>query len=299
MFQMNIPKRFWSQGVLTATYLINHLPSKVLDFRSPLEVMKGRKIDLSHLKVFGCTCFIRIQASHQDKLDPRAIKCMFLGYSSTQKGLPTPAASIDSSHPMPSIAHPSSHEPEVEIQNEPVEDSNNSLNHHEDQSNIESSNAPLRRNPMCDRHPPSRLQDYVTYTVKHSITNFVSYHKFSPHHAALLSVVSSAHDPQSFQDANLQAVWRKAMQEELQALDDNNTWSVVKLPKGKKAVGSRWIYKTKFHSDGSIERYKARLVARGFTQMYGVDYKETFAPVAKMNIVRVLLSIVFNKGWPL
>ncbi|CAL8162019.1 unnamed protein product [Prunus armeniaca] len=74
------------------------------------------------------------------------------------------------------------------------------------------------------------------------------------------------------------------MQEELQVLDDNNTWSVVKLPKGKKVVGSQWIYKTKFHSDGSIERYKARLVARGFTQMYGVDYKETFAPVAKMNI---------------
>ncbi|CAL2246053.1 unnamed protein product [Prunus armeniaca] len=55
------------------------------------------------------------------------------------------------------------------------------------------------------------------------------------------------------------------MQDELQALNDNNTWSVVELPKGKNAVGSRWIYKTKFHSDGSIERHKARLVARGFT----------------------------------
>ncbi|CAL8133282.1 unnamed protein product [Prunus armeniaca] len=82
---MNVPKRFWSQGVLTATYLINHLPSRVLDFISPLEVIKGRKIDLSHLKVFGCTCFVHIQASHRDKLDPKAVKCIFLGYSSTQK----------------------------------------------------------------------------------------------------------------------------------------------------------------------------------------------------------------------
>ncbi|CAN6704192.1 unnamed protein product [Malus baccata var. baccata] len=89
------------------------------------------------------------------------------------------------------------------------------------------------------------------------------------------------------------------MAEELQALYENNTWTIVKLPKGKKAVGSRWVYKPKFHSYGIIERNKARLVARGFTQTYGVDYKETFAQVAKMNTVRVLLSVAINNAWPL
>ena len=89
------------------------------------------------------------------------------------------------------------------------------------------------------------------------------------------------------------------MKNELQALYDNGTWSVIKLPQGKKAVGSRWVYKTKFNSDGTVERHKARLVAHGFTKTYEVDYKETFAPVAKMNTVRVLLSLAVNQSWPL
>jgi hypothetical protein len=79
------------------------------------------------------------------------------------------------------------------------------------------------------------------------------------------------------------------MNDELLALAQNQTWSID--------VSSRWVYKTKFKSDGTIDRHKARLVAQGFTQTFGVDYKETFTPGAKMNIVRVLLSVVVNKGW--
>ena len=86
MLQMNVPKAFWSYGALTAAYLINRLPSRVLDFKSPLEVLQDKIPDISHLKVFGCTCFVHLLATHHDKLDPRAIKCVFLGYSTTQKG---------------------------------------------------------------------------------------------------------------------------------------------------------------------------------------------------------------------
>jgi len=89
------------------------------------------------------------------------------------------------------------------------------------------------------------------------------------------------------------------MHEEMEALHKNKTLDLVKLPNGKKVVGCKWVFTIKHKVDGSVERYKARLVTKGFTQTYGMDYEETFAPIAKMNSIRVLLSIVANLNWPL
>jgi hypothetical protein len=155
----------------------------------------------------------------------------------------------------------------------------------------------IRRVSLRTRQAPSRMQDYVTYNVKYPISRFMSYHRLSPSHSAFLTSISAVQEPKTFHEAQSQEVWQQAMNEELKALTDNHTWSVVPLPTGKQAVGCRWIFKTKFKSDGSVDRHKARLVAQGFTQKFGVDYKETFAPVAKMTTVRVLLFVAVNQGW--
>jgi Reverse transcriptase (RNA-dependent DNA polymerase) len=114
-----------------------------------------------------------------------------------------------------------------------------------------------------------------------------------------LNSLSQIEEPKVFEIAKLDPKWCKVMDEELHALEKNQTWEIYFLPKTKKPVGCKWVYKIKYRSDGIIEQYKARLLAKGYTKTYGIDYHETFAPVAKMNTVRILLSIAVNNGWTL
>ncbi|GJW69954.1 retrovirus-related pol polyprotein from transposon TNT 1-94 [Tanacetum coccineum] len=93
--------------------------------------------------------------------------------------------------------------------------------------------------------------------------------------------------------------WCDAMDNELHALERNGTWTIENLPKDKKALGCKWVYKIKRKSNGTIERFKARLVILGNHQVARIDYNETFAPVAKMVTVRVLLAIAAAKKWEL
>src|ERR1044072_889199 len=89
------------------------------------------------------------------------------------------------------------------------------------------------------------------------------------------------------------------MQAEIDALNRNDTWSMQSLPPGKKALGCKWVYRIKHNSDGTIERFKARLVVLGNHQEEGINYTETFAPVAKMVTVRTVLAVAAAKSWEL
>lgn len=89
------------------------------------------------------------------------------------------------------------------------------------------------------------------------------------------------------------------MKAEIKALKQNNTWEIVEIPKETKTIGCKWIYKTKLQADGTLDKYKARSVAKGYNQTEGIDYTETFAAVSRMTTLRTLLSLASTEKWHL
>jgi hypothetical protein len=112
-----------------------------------------------------------------------------------------------------------------------------------------------------------------------------------------LAQVSKTHDPEAFAEASGDPDWDTTMNEEYRSLMKNDTWDIVPLPKGRKLVRCKWIYITKYASDGSVERHKACLVSKGFYQVEGIEYHETFVPIAKMNSICLVLTLAASHKW--
>lgn len=150
---------------------------------------------------------------------------------------------------------------------------------------LQSSNRPLRIRNQVNYFESTRMAENVREMVElnvHGKSDDLMY------------------EPKSFNDAMrspLKHRWMKAMQEELSSIESNGTWEALELPRGKNAVGSKWVYKIKKDDSGNAVQYKARLVAQGFSQKFGVDYDEVFAPVARSTTFRLLLSIAGIRGY--
>lgn len=166
---------------------------------------------------------------------------------------------------------------------------------------------------LRERKKPSWHNDYIMhcntidattsntkqFTSPHFPPTYPYYHSdlLTQTHKSLLSTISQIQEPTSYNEACRNEEWIKAMNKELDALENNQTWTVMPLPQNKKAIGSKWVYKVKLNPDGSVERYKARLVAKRYNQIYGIDYLDSFSPVAKVITIRILLALSTSRGW--
>ncbi|KAJ4976604.1 hypothetical protein NE237_001710 [Protea cynaroides] len=174
---------------------------------------------------------------------------------------------------------------------------------------VSNNSVPSIRRSTRVSYPSTKLKDYIcnvvtsqSMTVSSPTGTGMSYpiqahlsffHNNS--YKSLLTKLCTESEPTTFSQARKHLQWQKTMDDEMNALLENKTWSIESLPVGKQAIGCKWIYKIKRHADGTIERYKARLVAKGYTQMEGFDYHETFAPVAKLTTVRCFIALATYK----
>ncbi|KAJ0622209.1 putative RNA-directed DNA polymerase [Helianthus annuus] len=147
---------------------------------------------------------------------------------------------------------------------------------------------------------PKKFENFVLNSkVKYSLDKVVSYSCLSSDNLAFTTSLNKIVEPSCYEEAASDPKWVEAMNKEMEALFRNNTWVLADLPKGRKAIGCKWVFRVKYKSNGEVERFKARLVAKGFNQREGLDFGETFSPVVKMVTIRTVVALAVNFKWPL
>lgn len=312
LFHAQLPSKFWYDAYATAAFIINRIPSQSLDHVSPYEILFKIKPAYSLFRTFGCLCYPFLGSTRVDKLSPKSVACIFLGYAPNHKGYlcydTTTTKTYTSRHvvfhetvfPIASLDHVSS----PSVVNLPTFPSSSTLSPHSPPTHTSSSTSTHTHSPLHTSSsttsspspppPPPPLPSHPMITRSRDHTRPVR--TFSDH------VLYQAHthsdiEPSTFGQAKKWSVWWDAMNVEISALHSNQTWVLVPLPPNANIVGCKWVYKIKRNPDGSVSRYKARLVAKGFNQTEGIDYTETFSPVVKPTTIRLVLSIAYSRGW--
>jgi transposase InsO family protein len=320
LIQANLGKPLWPYAVMAAAFIRNRCYNNRLK-QTPYYALTGRRPNLANMRVFGSECYAYEQ--DKQKLDPRCKKGVFVGFDkgspaylvyfpdtgkvlkyrlvkfitksiSEQQTQTEEVTNVDfrlpldrngpdgaSDIPNPEIAHEgrdsqTERSSESDQQTEASDEGKGDVNSESDQ---EDGSKHLRR----ERRPPSYLNDYVTNVqlgTDHVLSSVDYCYKMSGF-------------PQTYQEAMESAdadLWKAAMEEEMNSLNENNTFTLTALPDSRQAVGGKWVYTIK-ESPSMAKTYKARYVAKGYSQIKDIDYHETFAPTANLTTVRALMQI--------
>ena len=299
LYHLNLPLSLWAEAVSTIVYLRNMSPTSSFKGVTPFEKLFAVKPNVGHLRVFGCTAYAHVPDQKRRKLDPKAVKGIFVGYPTGSKGY---KIYIPETRQMIRSRDVKFVENQFQ-QRQSGKDEQVKLDLVPDAEVISQPSSSAKPLPV-DR---VRISDDVCNSDDDVVSDNDEIvpvpdilrpirNRRKPDYYVACAADAAAHeaDPKSFKQASKSAnksKWEKAMQEELLSLKKHNTWELVDLPKGKNLVGCKWVYKTKRDANGEIDRFKARLVAQGFSQEQGVDYDEVFAPVARYDSIRSVLAV--------
>ncbi|KAJ9556796.1 LOW QUALITY PROTEIN: hypothetical protein OSB04_011410 [Centaurea solstitialis] len=268
LISSGVDQNLWGEAVLSANYILSKIPRKKKD-ESPYELWMSRKPSYKYLRVWGC---LAKPPPKVQKLGPKTVDCIFIGY-----------AQNSSAHRflVYDFKNPEIHKNTImESRNasyfedvfpclnkeEKVSSSKGKEIVREDEQSEEDEEQPRRSKRA--RLEKSFGPDFLTYMVESEPKTY-------------REAVTSSEGPQ----------WKEAIKSEIDSILQNHTWELVDLPPGCKPLGYRWMFKKKMKADGTIDKYKARLVIKGYRQKEGLDYFDTYLPVTRITSIRLVLAI--------
>uniref|UniRef100_A0ACD5WTY3 Uncharacterized protein n=1 Tax=Avena sativa TaxID=4498 RepID=A0ACD5WTY3_AVESA len=331
---MAVPARFWGEAVTTAVFVLNRAYTRSVEGRTPFEAWYGRKPDVHFIRVFGCKAYAKVTRPNLQKLEDRSTAVVFLVYEPGGKayrcydpnakrvivsrdvvfeeGQAWPWAGEGRENPGSEITI------EYTVNGGAVAESEAAVLD-EPHDSVMQGPAAAEDSPQMSAAADSGVEEaetpprFVSPLPAFAETLDAADDADLPHRFRLVSDVLGtetdhpgraerlliAEEPANFVEAEPYEYWRRATQEELTSIEGNNTWSLTDLPAGHRLIGLKWVYKIKRDADGSVAKHKARLVAKGYVQREGVDFDEVFAPVARLDSVRLLIAIAAKLDWKL
>lgn len=319
LFDADLPKRFWAEATNMAVYLINRTISSSHG-KVPEEIFSGKRMNVSDLKIFGSPVMVHIPKERRKKWDSKSQKLIFVGPDGDCKGYrcidrktgkltisrdvifhePQARTTFDIIDGDIDSVEDTEDEPETEIIE--VQDSSaDPINENEAETTFENANDTINESET-DENSTMNDSDYVpdeplgpAHTERMATRNRTRGNTSRPFQLINFALLVEPSTVTEAMNDSKASHWKKAMDEEMESHRQNNTWSLVALPNGRKAIKAKWVFKTKEDNDGNIIRYKARLVAKGCSQKYGIDYSETFSPVVRYNSVRFLIALAVQR----
>jgi hypothetical protein len=312
----HIPNEFWAEAVNTSVYVRNRSPTKALNDITPYECLFEKKPDVSNLRVFGCITYMHIPDNQRKKLDAKSRKSIFMGYPEGVKGYklydPVSRKFLRSRDVI--FLEKKFHDFDIQT-------SSNFDDRAEDDIPIMIEETPVDGNENQDEIANQRVAENaegnqqandqpVGATFEETFMNEVHNvgerrmrrppNRFDEECYLANDITADINEPINMDEAfsgEHSTEWKQATDSEYNSLIENETWELVSLPEGKNVVGRKWVFKVKRDENGCVQRYKARLVAQGYTQAEGVDYSEVFSPVIRNTTIRSLLALSNAKNW--
>lgn len=320
-----LPNRLWAEAVNTAVYVLNRTGTSSLPNQTPYQVWLQKNPDVRSFHAFGSVVFVHVPKEKRQKWDAKSVQGVFVGYGSNTKAFRVWYKQTDK------IVNAC----DVMFKRSSGKDNNKSLSDEESaiiqfrtasdksdngDSSRSSSEATVNNNadeevPASESSSASSADDEVFEEAEEHSTPTQNSGRVlrdrnnmpQPNYREDDSIVDETSmlyvaelvEPLSYRDAmrsEQSSEWIAAMKEEMASLKENRTWTLVDLPDGRKAIDNRWVFRVKRKPSGDIERFKARLVVRGFSQVHGIDYDETFSPVAKFSSIRMILAVATSEG---
>ncbi|GKA15002.1 zinc finger, CCHC-type containing protein [Tanacetum coccineum] len=330
MKAMKLPLTFWAEAVRHAIYILNRVPTRALEDKTPYEALYNRKPNLENLRIFGCTAYAKVTIPHLKKLDDRSIPMIYLGVEEGSKACRLYDPIAKKKHVSRDVKFmeikPWDWDRDEEdtstqdtfwtsfvvegVDNENatpvnIEINDNIDNPYQEQDPINDPNSPITPSPY--NYNPHSEEEATTSSTKNSgnIFDHVPVRGFkdlaeiyqNTQEVETQTLLFTEEEPRNYKEASTDQKWIEAMEIELDSINKNNTWTLTTLPPNQKAIGLKWVYKTKRDAKGKIIKYKARLVAKGYVQEQGIDFDEVFAPVARIETVRLILALAAYHGW--